>query len=175
MGATPDISPIVRNTWDNNVIVTRDGNTDSTWDGKVKNLVYDTDLMEWVAMTPSSGGGGGGADVQYAEGTTSATPTGTVALGKTSTNALKALSVNTSGHLNINIASDGIADETVMIDEASSSVTYVGKATAGTSTSSASWSISKITLSGSVTAVQWADGDPAATNIWDDRASLSYS
>lgn len=48
-------STVQRNTWDNAVIVTRDGATDSTWDGRVKNLVYDPDTMEWVADTGSAG------------------------------------------------------------------------------------------------------------------------
>lgn len=38
----------------------RDGADDATWDGSVKNLVYDTGSMTWVAMTQPGGGGGGG-------------------------------------------------------------------------------------------------------------------
>ena len=56
------LSPIQRETWDNNVIVVRDGPVanDATWDGKVKMLVYDTGSMTWIAWTGSGGGGGGG-------------------------------------------------------------------------------------------------------------------
>lgn len=54
------ISPVERNTWDNNVVVTRDGSTDATWDGKVKMLVYDTGSMTWIAYTPVAGVGGAG-------------------------------------------------------------------------------------------------------------------
>lgn len=50
-------SPIARDTWDNSVIVTRDGTTDATWDGRVKNLVYNTVSMAWEAQT--SGGSSG--------------------------------------------------------------------------------------------------------------------
>ena len=58
--ATDHLSPIQRETWDNNVIVVRDGAVanDATWDGKVRNLIYDTGTMTWIAQT--SGGGGGG-------------------------------------------------------------------------------------------------------------------
>jgi hypothetical protein len=61
------------------------------------------------------------------------------------------------------------------VDEASSTVTYVGKAAVGTATSVASWQISKITITGSVTAITFADGNANFDNEWDDRASLSYS
>lgn len=62
-----------------------------------------------------------------------------------------------------------------IIDEASSTVTYVGKAAAGSSTASAVWQIQKISISGSVTTISWADGDGNFDNVWNNRASLSYS
>ncbi len=62
-----------------------------------------------------------------------------------------------------------------IIDEASSTVTYIGKAEPGTSTSSANWLISKVTISGTVTSSLYADGVSTFTAVWNDRASLSYS
>lgn len=62
-----------------------------------------------------------------------------------------------------------------VVDEASASVIYVGKAAIGSATSAAVWRISKITTSGTVTQIMWADGDTASDNVWDNRASLSYS
>lgn len=60
------------------------------------------------------------------------------------------------------------------LDEASSTVTYVGTAAAGTPTASASWAIFKMdTTSGIV--ITWADGDSLSNNIWDNRAVLAYS
>jgi len=60
------------------------------------------------------------------------------------------------------------------IDEASATVTYVGKASPGTATSAASWLIQKIdTTTGTV--ITWADGDGDFDNVWDNRAGLSYS
>lgn len=52
---------------------------------------------------------------------------------------------------------------------------YVGWAAAGTATSCALWRIKKIVISGEDITVTWADGDADFDNVWDDRASLSYS
>ena len=61
------------------------------------------------------------------------------------------------------------------LDEASSTVTYIGEAAIGSATSEALWRIKKLTVSGSVTGITWAGGSQAFTNIWDNRAALSYS
>lgn len=61
------------------------------------------------------------------------------------------------------------------IDEASATVTYIGKADPGTATSASSWQVSKVSVSGTVTLTQFADGDSSFDNVWDNRASLSYS
>ncbi len=51
---------------------------------------------------------------------------------------------------------------------------YVGVAPPGTATSSGSWQIQKIDTSSGV-GVTWANGNGDYSNIWDNRASLSYS
>lgn len=61
------------------------------------------------------------------------------------------------------------------VDEASATVTYVGAAAAGASESDAVWQISRLTTSGSVLTVQWADGNTNFDNNWANRASLTYS
>lgn len=61
------------------------------------------------------------------------------------------------------------------IDEASSTVTYIGEATTGTTTSSSNWRIKRLTQSGSVLIIEWADGNGNFDNIWDNRTSLTYS
>lgn len=53
-------------------------------------------------------------------------------------------------------------------------VTYLGWATPGTTTSSASWKIAKVDES-SDAFITWADGNANYDNVWDDRVSLSYS
>lgn len=50
-----------RNGWDNVIAVADEfGQPGAPWDGGIKNYVYDTGSMTWVAETQPSGGGGGG-------------------------------------------------------------------------------------------------------------------
>lgn len=80
------------------------------------------------------------------------------------------LAVNTDGSIN---TVDVIY--ATRVDEASATVTYVGKAAVASSNASAVWQISRITVSGTVTTIEYADGDVLFNNIWDNRAALSYS
>lgn len=61
-------------------------------------------------------------------------------------------------------------------DAATPTFAYLGKAQVGTATSAATWQIQKLTFGtdGDVT-ITWADGNASFDNIWDNRASLSYS
>lgn len=61
------------------------------------------------------------------------------------------------------------------IDQASATVTYIGQAAPGTATSAAGWRIQRMSVSGTVTTFEYADGDLSFNNIWDNRASLTYS
>jgi hypothetical protein len=61
------------------------------------------------------------------------------------------------------------------IDVNASGVTYFGVAVAGSATSAAVWQIQAKSVSGVVTTFTWADGNMNHDNIWDNRASLSYS
>lgn len=61
------------------------------------------------------------------------------------------------------------------IDQASATATYIGQAAPGTATSAASWRIQRMSVSGTVTTLEYADGDLSFNNIWDSRASLTYS
>lgn len=63
----------------------------------------------------------------------------------------------------------------VYIDEASATVTYFGWALPGVSTGQAKFRIKKMTVSGTVTTLLKADGNDELDNIWDNRASLTYS
>lgn len=62
-----------------------------------------------------------------------------------------------------------------IIDEASATVTYIGYAEQGAGTDAASWAIEKIDgdVSGD-TVITWA-GNANFDQVWDDRATLSYS
>lgn len=62
-----------------------------------------------------------------------------------------------------------------LVDEASATVTYVGYASPGTLEASSTWKIQKITISGSITTVLFAEGDDNFDKVWNDRASYTYS
>lgn len=64
---------------------------------------------------------------------------------------------------------------TVRVDDASSTVTYVGEAAVASSEGSATWRIKKLETTGTVLKITWADGNNNFDNIWTNRASLSYS
>lgn len=64
---------------------------------------------------------------------------------------------------------------TTRVDEPSATVTYVGKAEISSGSGSAVWQIYKMTISGTQLIITWADGDSSFNNIWDNRASLTYS
>jgi len=55
-------------------------------------------------------------------------------------------------------------------------VIYKGEAIPGSLTSASVWRVRKLTLAGDgdVTEI-WADGNANFDNVWDDRASLTYS
>lgn len=61
------------------------------------------------------------------------------------------------------------------IDDVSTSLSYIGKAPPATADAAAAWQIFRISVSGAVTSITWADGDSAFDNVWNNRASLVYS
>ena len=61
-------------------------------------------------------------------------------------------------------------------DGENSTYNYVGEAPIGAATSASNWRIYRLTNTGTASLIkQWADGNDAFDNVWDDRASLSYS
>lgn len=64
-------------------------------------------------------------------------------------------------------------DEATQTDE-DGTVTYYGYAAPGSDTSKPVWKIKKVDETGDLFIV-WADGNANYDNIWDNRASLSYS
>ena len=65
---------------------------------------------------------------------------------------------------------------TSRIDAVSKYISYVGKAPAGSATSAAAWQIAYLVTdsSGNLT-MTYANGSSAYDQIWDNRASLTYS
>lgn len=61
----------------------------------------------------------------------------------------------------------------VRTDDVGSGVTYVGEAAPGAATSASVWRVRRVT-STEDTILEWADGDSAFDNVWDNRASLTY-
>jgi hypothetical protein len=64
---------------------------------------------------------------------------------------------------------------TTLIDDASATVSYVGKAQPGTLPSSQFWQIFKIDTSVSpLTDIEWASGNAKFDKVWDDRTTYNY-
>lgn len=61
------------------------------------------------------------------------------------------------------------------VDSGDSTITYIGKAVAGSTSSSAVWRINRMTDTSGDLSIQFADGDSNFDNVWDNRESLSYS
>lgn len=61
------------------------------------------------------------------------------------------------------------------LDEVSATLTYVGKANAGTAESAPLWQIQRIQVSGVITTIHFADGNTNFDNVWANRGSLTYS
>ena len=75
----------------------------------------------------------------------------------------------------VNLLAMGKIGLKTIIDEASATVTYIGYAEQGAATSAASWLIEKIDedVSGD-TVITWSPSS-RFNQVWDDRASLSYT
>jgi hypothetical protein len=112
--------------------------------------------------------------------------TDSVAIADVSGNKATTTLVGGKRGLDVNIiditldkANDSIAvegyEQSKRIDEASSTVTYFGYAVVGTTDAASAWKIKRVTISGTVTLFEYANGNINYTNIWNNRASLSYS
>mgnify|MGYP005815373479 CR=1 FL=1 len=73
------------------------------------------------------------------------------------------------------ITVDPVTPYSVVVDEASATIIYIGEATPGTATSSATWRIKRVDSSSITAEILYADGDDSFDNVWDNRAALAYS
>jgi len=65
---------------------------------------------------------------------------------------------------------------TLLIEEETDSIVYVGKAQIGSATDQAVWQIRKAVIINDTSAsITWAGGEDSFNKIWDDRASYTYS
>ncbi len=112
--------------------------------------------------------------------------TDSVAIADESGNKVTTTDVSGKRSLDVNVtditldkSNDSIATESyeqsTRIDEASSTVTYFGFAPVGSSESSSVWKIKRLSVSGSITKLEYADGNINYDNNWSNRASLTYS
>lgn len=85
-------------------------------------------------------------------------------------NSNRKLYINSDGSINTRKVAD-----IILVDESSSTVTYIGFASPGTATSESYWRIMKVDSSSNPTQILYAGGDAGYKNVWNDRASLSYS
>lgn len=60
-----------------------------------------------------------------------------------------------------------------LVDTTDGTVIYQGYAEYGTLPSEAKWKIKRTTINGSDIFVEWSKGD-SFSNVWDDRATLTY-
>lgn len=66
--------------------------------------------------------------------------------------------------------------KSLRLDVVDATTTYAGKAAAGSATSAGVWQVFRMTNgAGGDLTIEWADGDCEFDNVWDNRASLSYS
>lgn len=91
----------------------------------------------------------------------------------------KEYATNSSNQLNVNavnvVETTGAHYAKIIDPDTTANTTYIGHAAIGSATSSAVWQVRKFVLSGGAQTVTWADGNDSFDNIWDNRASLSYS
>lgn len=62
-----------------------------------------------------------------------------------------------------------------IFDQTDADNIYIGYAVIATATSAAKWQIRKLQTVSNVLSILWANGSTKADQIWDNRASLSYS
>jgi hypothetical protein len=61
------------------------------------------------------------------------------------------------------------------IDETDPNAVYQAFANPGALDGETKWAIKKITVTGSITKIEWAGGENAMTKEWDERATYTYS
>jgi hypothetical protein len=114
-------------------------------------LIWDVNTMAWVPWDGSL--------------TTGALTIGTVNQG---TGGASAWKTDSTASYRLTVALDF---------NGGSNPVYIGIAAPGSSQGAAAWQIRKLTYDGSSnpTDIQYAGGSTAFTNVWTNRASLSYS
>lgn len=69
----------------------------------------------------------------------------------------------------------GATEYETRVDEPNAATTYVGQAATNSAVGDPVWKIKRILISGTETIIEWADGNSNFDNVWNNRASLTYS
>lgn len=77
--------------------------------------------------------------------------------------------VNPNGSINA-----APTDEALRVDTVSAALSYFGYAAPGTLNAASTWKIKRVSTAGAIVTTEWADGNNAYDNIWDNRAGLTY-
>lgn len=161
------------------------------------NFVWDVNTLTWVPETQPTGGGSGGAVSQGTGGSSAwlvninnvphvvidSATLGTVAVSVASLPLPANAAQETGGNLaSIKTNLDslyGVENRyTTALDyDANNNPIYIGMAAQGSAKGAALWLIRKLTfdVSNNVTNIVYANGSQSFNQIWDNRASLSYS
>jgi molybdopterin-binding protein len=78
-------------------------------------------------------------------------------------------------HTSVNSLDSKVFFEPVLIDESNPNIIYKGFASPAAKVDDPVWAIQKVSNTGDVCSYQWADGNKNFDNVWNDRATLSYS
>ncbi|MDP2692289.1 MAG: hypothetical protein Q8O88_01455 [bacterium] len=62
----------------------------------------------------------------------------------------------------------------IRLDEVDSNTLYVGEADVGTVDSASLWKIKKVTTTGTIIKIEWADSVQTFTKIWNNRTTYTY-
>ena len=66
------------------------------------------------------------------------------------------------------------SQKTIFIEDVGTAYTYVGEAATKANTAIAMWRLRKMTYTGGLTEIQWANGTEEYDKIWNDRATYAY-
>lgn len=116
--------------------------------------VYDPGTMTWVAMV-QPGSGGTATDVNV-------------------TNMIPAVETGLAKETTLQELVDLFGSTALQFDSSASPILYLGVAVPGSATSASVWQITRFDVTSGVVQT-YADGNSTFDNVWDDRASLSYS
>jgi len=76
---------------------------------------------------------------------------------------------------NFPVSSGASIAQAKVIDSTNANNVYVGLAVVGSSQAGAVWQIQKIVTAGTIITILYANGNAGYTNIWNNRAGLTYS